>query len=158
MTTEIQTAALLESLVGDLADFKKSYWRARPVHRIGVSSSQFHELVSLADVDRLLADPRTRPPYVRVTLNSRKLESTLFTRRATVARQPVTDVPDAAAIMRLFQKAATIAVDSLQESIPTVGLLCTEIATALVGDVHAIAFITPGANRVSPHTLMPKRH
>jgi ribosomal protein L16 Arg81 hydroxylase len=130
-------------LVGSLEKFKAGHWRRHPLHQSRASSTGFRELISLADIDYLLADPRTRPPYLRVTQNARKLDNTLITRQATVARQPVPDAPDTAAVMRHFENGATITIDSLQDSIPAVGNLCREIASSLMGDVHAIAFITP---------------
>lgn len=130
-------------LVGSLDEFKAGHWRRHPLYRSQASATGFRELISLANIDYLLADPRTRPPYLRVTQNARKLDNALITRQATIARQPVPDVPDTAAIMRHFKNGATITLDSLQDSVPAVGTLCRDIASSLMGDVHAIAFITP---------------
>jgi hypothetical protein len=142
----------LGCLVGSPEKFKAGPWRRNPLHRSQASTTGFRELISLADIDYLLADPRTRPPYLRVTQNARKLDNTLITRQDTVARQPVPDVPDPAAIMRHFRNGATIVLDSLQDSIPAVGFMCREIASTLMGDVHAIAFITPpGSQGFAPH-------
>lgn len=143
MPGEMGRAMGLENLVGNIENFKTEYWRQSPLYRRQANDTQFRELISLPDIDYLLADSRTRPPYVRVTLNGRKLDNMHITRQACIAHQTVTDVPDPVAIMRHFKNGATIILDSVQDSIRPVGSLNKEIASQLVGEVHAVAFITP---------------
>lgn len=133
----------LEHLVGDLKEFQAEQWRRHPLYRPQASRNEFRELISLDDVDYILADPRTRPPFVRVIVNGRKLDNRLITRQVKMALQPIDDVPDTAAIMKHFKNGATIVVESLQDSIRPVGTLCKDITSRLARQVHAQALITP---------------
>lgn len=132
----------LELLSGDARTFKESVW-ASHVHVHRAQPDALVGLLSFDDVDRLLTSTAIRTPAVRLAKDGAVLPAGRYTRKATLAGEPLTGLLDARKVIDLFEDGATVVLQGLQRYWPPLTELVGELELALGHPCQANAYLTP---------------
>lgn len=144
--------ATLRRCVGDVDAFVRDMWGRQPLLHRAESGDDFGDLLSLADVDELLATTGLRAPAFRVVKDGATIPSSRYTRRATIGSKPVDDLADPGKVFALFDEGATIVLQGLQRSWAPLSRFCRDVELVLTHPVQANAYLTP------PDAAGLKRH
>ncbi len=131
-----------EALVGDRALFLRDYWNRRPKVTSG-DPERLSEILSLTDLDDLLARRNLREPYIRVANEGRPLHEKRFLRPLSVQGVALRGVADVTKLAREFSSGATLLFDSIDHYNLPVKRLCDMFHAELHGPAEAVAFVTP---------------
>ncbi len=141
----------LARCVGDVEAFAATHWGTAPLRRSG-GGDTFDDLLSLADVDHIVATTAPRRPAVRVVRDGEPIDPARYTRTAQVGGERVDGLVDPARVFDLFADGATIVLQSLQRTWAPLGRFCRQLERELVHPVQANAYLTPaGAAGLAPH-------
>jgi bifunctional lysine-specific demethylase and histidyl-hydroxylase NO66 len=137
-------APSLSRLVGDAAGFLDTAWGRCPRHlpASGTRSGPA-ELLTLADVDELVASSGLRAPAFRLVEQGRTLPQASVTRRVRIGSRPVSDLVDVAAVHRAVADGATLVLQGLHRSFAPVAAFCRDLEATLTHPVQANAYLTP---------------
>ena len=130
---------------GDVDAFLRDDWNRRPVHRSGGRS--FDDLLSLADVDRLLTESTLRLPAFRLVSDGATLPTSGYTKSGRTGSQPVSGMADPVRILKRFGDGATIVLQGLHRYWPALGRFCRELEGELGHPTQVNAYITPPGSR-----------
>jgi len=133
--------AFLTAPLSPEAFFAEHYERA-PLVGLHGEPDRFASLLTLARVDRHLAEADLRDPSVR-----------LANHHAPVSRDAYVDEDgriDATALAREYQKGSTIVLNELHESIPELGAFCRAVEAAFSSQVTTNIYLTPAGNQGFP--------
>jgi bifunctional lysine-specific demethylase and histidyl-hydroxylase NO66 len=133
----------LQRLVGDVPSFLADRFGTRPVHVERADAEGFADLLSLDDVDRIVASSGLRAPAFRLVREGRTLPVSQVTKRARIGSRPVTDLVDVRAVHEAFAAGATLVLQGLHRSWAPVTQLCRELELALTHPTQANAYLTP---------------
>ena len=147
-----ESATALTSLIGPFEVFLREYWNTRPmVHHTGLAE-EWQRMLSLDELDFILAYRCLREPYVRVSMNGAPVHEKRYMRPHAVNGTPVRGVLDVDKLAMEFASNASILLDSIDRYLPAVKRLCQGVGAALRGPAEAVVFLTPGGVRgLSPH-------
>jgi hypothetical protein len=140
-----QLPGALERCVGDPGRFLADAWGRRPVHH--VSNDGYDDLLSFADVDRLLSSTALRLPAFRLVKEGATLASSTYTKVGRIGSKPVTGMADPARIFELFRGGATIVLQGMHRFWLPLGRFCRELDLALGHPTQVNAYITPPGSR-----------
>lgn len=133
--------AALARCVGDPDRFLAETWARRPRrHR---ADEGYDDLLSLDDVDHLMASTGLRTPAFRLVKDGTPLEPSRYTRTARIGSRPVRDLADVGRVFALFDEGATIVLQGLHRYWPPLTRFCGHLETVLTHPVQANAYITP---------------
>lgn len=133
----------LARLVGDEDAFVAADLGRRPRYLRSVDPGGFTDLLSLDDVDQVVAGTGLRAPAFRLVRAGRTLPTSSVTRTARIGSRPVHDLVDVAAVHREFAAGATIVLQGLHRSWAPVAAFCRSLEAALTHRVQANAYLTP---------------
>jgi bifunctional lysine-specific demethylase and histidyl-hydroxylase NO66 len=133
----------LARLVGDEDAFVADDLGRRPRYLRGVDAGGFADLLSLDDVDQVVAGTGLRAPAFRLVRAGATLPTASVTRTARIGSRPVSDLVDVAAVHREFAAGATIVLQGLHRSWAPVAAFCRSLEAALTHRVQANAYLTP---------------
>ena len=143
-TSSRGTGSALARCTGDTARFLATDWTRGPHHHSGGS---FADLLSLADVDTLLSSTFPRIPAFRLVRDGKVLDRSLYTRKAGLGSETLSDVADPGRIFAEFHGGATIVLQGLQRYWPPLTAFCRDLELTLTHPVQANAYITPPKSR-----------
>jgi hypothetical protein len=144
------TEGALERCAGDVHSFLAGVWGRRPVYRTG--DGAFDDLLSLADVDRLLTGSSLRLPAFRLVKDGETLPTSGYTKSGRTGSQPVTGMADPARMLERFADGATLVLQGLHRYWPPLGRFCRELETSLGHPAQVNAYITPpGSQGLAVH-------
>jgi len=130
----------LRRCVGDVERFLAQDWTRRPhVHR----GDGFDDLLSLDDVDHILATMALRAPAFRLVKAGQPLAQSTYTRPARIGSRPVTDLIDVGKVHAAFDDGATIVLQGLHRYWAPLTAFCRDLEATLTQPVQANAYITP---------------
>ncbi|HET6627033.1 MAG TPA: cupin domain-containing protein [Nocardioidaceae bacterium] len=132
----------LALLSGDTQSFLDKVW-ASHVHVHHGEPDQFVGLLSVDDVDHLLTSTALRAPALRIAKDGDVLPSSRFTRPATLAGQPLTELVDGRKVLALFDDGASVVLQGLHRYWPPLTELVHELELALGHPCQANAYLTP---------------
>jgi bifunctional lysine-specific demethylase and histidyl-hydroxylase NO66 len=135
--------AALERLVGDPDRFLAERFGRAPAHLAGRDEGRFEDLLSLDDVDHLVAATGLRAPAFRLVREGRTLPRSAVTRSVRIGSRPVDDLVDVAAVHREFAAGASIVLQGLHRSFAPVAQLCRSLEISLTHPTQANAYLTP---------------
>lgn len=138
----METTALT-SLVGAAEDFLRTDLGRRPRHLIVTDRARLVELLTLADVDRLVATSALRVPAFRLARDGATLPMSRVTRSARIGSQPIDDLIDVDAVHRELADGATIVLQGVHRSWEPVARFCRSLEHELTHPVQANAYLTP---------------
>ena len=131
-------------MVGDAADFLAGSFGRAPLHiPAGSGGSGLEELLSLDDVDHLVAASGLRAPAFRLVKQGTTLPQASVTRRVRIGSRPVSDLVDVAAVHRAVGDGATLVLQGLHRSFAPVAAFCRDLEATLTHPVQANAYLTP---------------
>ncbi|GAA2471597.1 hypothetical protein GCM10023100_27970 [Actinocorallia cavernae] len=145
-------ASLSDILGRDSSTFVSEVYGRRPLHLPKANATAFRDLVTLDEIDNILASPSTRPPYIRLMKQSRPTDPRNFTFSATVARRQLDGLLDHALVMNHFHRGYTVVLDSIEHWLPTVqSLLCSLQMELGAGGRAAVFASPPHEQALEPH-------
>lgn len=133
----------LSRLVGETGPFLAEVFGRHPVHVAAADPSGFHDLLSLDDVDHLIASTGMRAPAFRLVRDGETLPRSSVTRHVRIGSRPVDDLVDVAAVHREFDAGASVVLQGLHRSFAPVATLCRSLEHTLTHPVQANAYLTP---------------
>jgi hypothetical protein len=140
-------ADALRRCVGDPDGFLERFWARAPLHLPGRTSTSFDDLLSLADVDHLIAAASLRAPAFRLVKDGKPLPPASYLKSGRIGSQPVTDLADPGRIYRQFDAGATIVLQSLHRYWPPLTRFCRDLELTLTHPVQVNAYVTPPGSR-----------
>lgn len=141
--------AQLARLVGDLDVFAGEHWGRHPLHR--ASGGAFTDLLSVAEIERLLASGARRPTF-RLVQDGATLPPGRSTAEVRLGGRVLDDVADLAAIAATVDAGATLVLQGLQRTSLLLARFCRSLERAVSHPVQANAYLTPaGATGLAPH-------
>lgn len=137
-------AHALSRLVGEVPAFLESSWGRLPVH-VPVDEGQRGptELLTIDDVDRLVASSGLRAPAFRLVKRGRTLPQSSVTRSVRIGSRPVSDLVDVSAVHRAVGDGATLVLQGLHRSFAPIAAFCRDLERTLTHPVQANAYLTP---------------
>ena len=142
----------LERCVGDKDKFLASQWGKEPLLRSGVSANGFADLITLAEVDSLLAGAALRYPAVRLVKAGTPLPLATFTKKATIGSRPLHDLIDPGRVHSHFADGATIVLQGLHRYWPRLADFCRGLELELSHPVQVNLYLTPpGSQGLNVH-------
>ena len=125
--------------------FAAEHWSRTPLlARAGQLPSAFEDLLSVDDVDELVADRALRTPWFRTVREGGGLSAPLRSVNAGGRRVP--DVVDPDGLLAQHGEGATLVLNALHRSHPPVARFCRELATELGHPTQCNAYVTPGGD------------
>jgi bifunctional lysine-specific demethylase and histidyl-hydroxylase NO66 len=137
----------IERCAGDPDRFVDEHWGRAPLLRRGSGPGGFDDLLSLADVDRILATTSPRTPAFRLVKDGRPLPPASYTRSGRIGSVPLSDLADPGRIHQLFAGGATIVLQGLHRSWPPLTRLCRGLELFLTHPTQVNAYLTPPASQ-----------
>jgi len=131
--------------VGNDAQFLAEHWGRAPLHLAGIDAGGFADLLSLDDVDQLIASSFLRLPAIRLVRDGTPLDPATYTRSARLGNKDLADVADPGRVYERFREGATIVLQGLHRSWPPLTRFCRELELELTHPVQVNAYITPPA-------------
>ena len=122
-------------------------WFAAVHHGVDRRGNRFEDLVSMAEVDRLLMTGLLRGPFVRMFLDERELPFTEFGGHDTLAGDDVSGAVDPRRIIALVGAGATVSLTGAHRWHVPIGQLCLELSDTLGHPAQANVYLTPSRRR-----------
>jgi bifunctional lysine-specific demethylase and histidyl-hydroxylase NO66 len=139
----VTSGAALARLVGDVPRFLDHVRRRRPLFLSAGADPTATSLLTLDDVDHLVAASGLRAPSFRMVREGRTLPTASLTRRVRIGSRPVSDLVDVPAVRAAFAEGATLVLQGLHRSWPPVSAVCRELEAVLTHPLQANAYLTP---------------
>ena len=137
-------APALQRLVGDATDFLATAWGRAPRHvPASPDRSDLVTLLTLDDVDDIVATSGLRAPSFRLVKQGRTLPQSAVTRRVRIGSRPVDDLADVAGVQAAVADGATLVLQGLHRSFPRVATVCRDLERTVTHPVQANAYLTP---------------
>jgi bifunctional lysine-specific demethylase and histidyl-hydroxylase NO66 len=137
----------IERCAGDPAAFVRDHWAKAPLLRRGAGPGGFDDLLSLDDVDRILATTAPRLPAFRMVKDGKPLAPSAYTKSGRVGSQPLDDLADPGKVFDQFAGGATIVLQSLHRSWAPLTAFCRSLELFFTHPVQVNAYLTPPSSR-----------
>jgi ribosomal protein L16 Arg81 hydroxylase len=147
MPTAPTGRSAIEVCAGDPAAFVRDHWARAPLLRRGAGADGFDDLLSLADVDRILATSSPRTPAFRMVKDGQPLPPATYTRSGRIGSQPLSDLADPGRIFDHFHAGATIVLQGLHRYWAPLTGFCRQLELFLTHPVQVNAYLTPPSSR-----------
>jgi mannose-6-phosphate isomerase-like protein (cupin superfamily) len=130
----------LARCVGDPRRFASERWGRRPhLHR---SDDLLEDVLTVDDVDAILASAARRP-LVRVMRDGEAVDPRSWSGEQRLGGRVVPDVVDPGAVARLLHEGATVVLQSLHRTVPSVGRFAAALEARVSHPVQVNAYLTP---------------
>lgn len=139
----------LERCVGDVDHFVRNVWGAVPSHHR--NDEDFSDVLTVDDVDEIISSA-VRRPEVRLAQAGTILDENVFCTPVRIGGRQLRDVADAEAVARALVDGATVILQSLHRTRPSVDAFAADLEAALSHPVQANAYLTPpGSTGLAAH-------
>ena len=145
MPTAPTPSHAVERCVGDPERFLAGVWGRAPLLRRSEGSDGFADLLSLADVDRLLSTTSPRTPAFRLVKNGQPLPPGSYTKSGRMGSQPLSDLADPGRVYSHFADGATVVLQGLHRYWLPLTRLCRQLELFLTLPTQVNAYLTPPA-------------
>ncbi|HJP64793.1 MAG TPA: cupin domain-containing protein, partial [Actinomycetota bacterium] len=135
----------LARCVGDADAFADHVWGRR--HHLHRDPQGFEDLLTFADVDRLLSTASLRLPLFRLVRDGSTIPTDRYTKRGRTGSAAMTGIADPRRIFELFAGGATIVLQGMHRYWSPVALLCRHLEIGLGHPTQTNAYITPANAR-----------
>ena len=146
-TASTSSIPAIERCAGDPAAFVRDHWAKAPLLRRGAGPGGFDDLLSLDDVDRILATTSPRVPAFRMVKDGKPLPPSAYTKSGRVGSQPLSDLADPGKVFDAFHGGATIVLQSLHRSWAPLTGFSRQLELFLTHPVQVNAYLTPPSSR-----------
>jgi ribosomal protein L16 Arg81 hydroxylase len=138
----VTTSALARCTSVDAAAFAAEHWSRTPLlSRAKELPAPFDDLLSVADVDELVADRALRTPFFRTVSEGGGLPVPV--RTVTAGARRIGDLVDGDALSAQHADGATLVLQSVHRMHPPVARFCRALAAELGHATQCNAYITP---------------
>jgi Cupin superfamily protein len=149
--TPASDAALLRAIAPVGAEeFLADYWERKPLHVARGETSRFDDLLSARDVERQMSEPGLRVPGFRLVKAGEKLDQRGYTVDLPWRPKPFTGSADHLALLREFERGATVVLQGLHLTSTALARYCRELEGFLGHPVQANAYHTPARSQGLP--------
>jgi JmjC domain len=124
-------------------EFLAERWEKKPLVVPRAEESRFDDLLSVADVERLLTSGGLRFPGFRLAKAGAKLEVSSYTKDLSWRPSPFTGTADVERVLAEFEEGATIVLQGLHLNWPPLAEFCRSLEAELGHPVQANAYFTP---------------
>ncbi|MFD0007164.1 cupin domain-containing protein [Streptomyces sp. NPDC127178] len=100
-------------------------------------------MLTPAAVDTILGESALRAPFIRVIENGGDVPSARYTTATSAGNDRLTDVVDPEAVARYWDRGATLVLNALHKTQPTIARMSRDLGQELGAHVQANAYITP---------------
>jgi bifunctional lysine-specific demethylase and histidyl-hydroxylase NO66 len=139
-----QTTSLARSIDPVSADeFLAEYWEEKPLVVARAEEGRFDDLLSVADVERLLGSGGLRHPGFRLVKAGAKVELGSYTTSIPWRPSPFTGVADVGKVVSEFADGATLVLQGLHYTWPPLAEFCRALEAELGHPAQANAYYTP---------------
>ncbi len=141
-------SAPLARCVGDLDEFAANYWGRRPMVHVQSAGDDtfgpdnFDDVFSLEALDELVAHG-ARIPTVRMVADGNPLAPSRFCSSVRLGGRHLDDVVDPVKVVARLADGATLVLQSLHRTSPSVGTFVTNLQHEMSHPVQANAYLTP---------------
>ena len=136
--------------MGDAEHFARHCWGRAPLHHH--AGDDFADVLSLGDVDALLTSA-VRRPEVRLMRAGQAVDAAAWCTTLRLGGRQVGDVVDPASVGRALLDGATVVLQSLHRTVPSVGRFASALEGEISHPVQVNAYLTPpGAAGLAPHS------
>jgi hypothetical protein len=146
-TAPTSSIPAIERCAGDPAAFVRDHWAKAPLLRRGAGPGGFDDLLSLDDVDRILATTSPRVPAFRMVKDGKPLPPSTYTKSGRVGSQPLSDLADPGKVFDAFHGGATIVLQSLHRYWAPLTGFSRQLELFLTHPVQVNAYLTPPSSR-----------
>jgi hypothetical protein len=149
--TPASDAALLRAIAPVGAEaFLADYWERKPLHVARGETGRFDDLLSARDVERQMSEPGLRAPGFRLVKAAEKLDQRSYTVDLPWRPKPFTGSADHLAVLREFERGATVVLQGLHLTSTALARYCRELEAFLGHPVQANAYHTPARSQGLP--------
>jgi JmjC domain len=142
----------VEEILGDQEVFFGRYFNREPMLRRSALRGDPADILSIADLDAVVAAEAIRPPYLDVAKDGRQVPPAAYTEPVVVQGMYLTDRVVPARIASLFRTGATLTFNSLNHHRPNLRRLAATLTGVFAAQAEVIAFLTPANRRgLAPH-------
>jgi hypothetical protein len=124
-------------------EFLAERWEKKPLVVPRAEEGRFDDLLSVADVERLLTSGGLRFPGFRLAKAGAKLEVSSYTKDLSWRPSPFTGTADVERVLAEFEEGATIVLQGLHLNWPPLAEFCRSLEAELGHPVQANAYFTP---------------
>ena len=136
-------SALARCTSVDAGAFAREHWSRTPLlSRAKELPADFSDLLSVEDVDELVADRALRTPFFRTVREGGGLPTPV--RTVTAGARRIGDLVDVDGLVRQHAEGATLVLQSVHRLHPPVARFCRALAAELGHATQCNAYITPG--------------
>lgn len=144
------SSPVLARLVGDPDTFATTTWGCAPL-LTHTGPHQFDDVFTLADAD-LFVSSGARVPTVRMVADGTPLSPARFCTATRLGGRTLDDVVDPAKVVARLGEGATLVLQSLHRTVPSVGDVVAALQDEISHPVQANAYLTPpGAAGLAEH-------
>jgi hypothetical protein len=125
--------------------FLEEYWETKPLLVPRDEEERFLDLLSIAEVERRVADGGLRWPAFRVVKEGAKIVLADYTEDVPWSPKPFSGTARVERVAAEFERGATIVLQALQLQHPPLAEFCRELEAELEHPVQANAYYTPAS-------------
>lgn len=142
----------VEELIGDESEFFRRHLNRGPLLRRDALRGDPRQVLSVADLDEVLASEAIRPPYLDLAKDGRQVPRATYTEPVVVQGEYVTDRVLPERVAAHFRAGATLTWNCLNHHRPGLRALAAELNRTFAARCEVIAFLTPAGRRgLAPH-------
>ena len=124
-------------------EFLADYWEQQPLVVPRSEPGRYDDLLSVADVERLVASPGLRHPGFRMAKADADLSPAAYTRDIAWRPTPFTGAADVPRVVEQWDRGATIVLQGLHHTWPALAAYCRSLEASLGHPAQANAYYTP---------------
>ncbi|WP_405550589.1 cupin domain-containing protein [Streptomyces sp. NBC_01171] len=141
-----------EDLVGDRQVFFQEYFNRKPLLRRGALDGRTRDLVSVRQLDDIVALETVSPAYLRIAKDGRGVPGKAYTRTVTDRGAALAEAVVAEQVYELFRSGGTVTWNALNHFLPAARHLADLFARTFACPCEVVAFLTPaGKDGYAPH-------
>ncbi|GAA3841840.1 hypothetical protein GCM10022403_087460 [Streptomyces coacervatus] len=146
------TTHSFEDLVGDAEVFFSEHFNRKPLLHRGALEGRTRSLVSVRQLDDIVAMEAVPPSYLRVAKDGRGVPSKAYTRTVADRGAALTEAVVPEQVYELFRSGGTITWNALNHFLPSARHLADVFAETFACPSEVVAFLTPaGKDGYAPH-------
>jgi ribosomal protein L16 Arg81 hydroxylase len=141
-TTASQALARCVEPIG-AAEFLAEYWEQRPLAVPRAEEGRFDDLLSVADVERLVSSGGLRTPGLRLVKEGGTIAESAYATDISWRPKPFLGMADPDRVATAFADGATIVLQALHHTWPPLARFCRALEQELGSGVQANSYYTP---------------
>jgi hypothetical protein len=127
----------------DAAEFLAEYWEQKPLAVPRGEEGRYDDLLSVADVERLVSDGGMRTPGLRMVKEGGTIAESEYAREISWRPKPFTGTVDPDRVAKAFADGATIVLQALHHTWLPLARFCRALEAELGSGVQANSYYTP---------------